>query len=109
MVNGANRGERLQIMLSADELTVLDNFRFKKRMPSRAAAIRELLKRGLAAEGFESATFRAKSEEFGVIGQARTATTTSKAIQNSASPAAARHLHRGGCFIANTGTFRAGD
>jgi hypothetical protein len=36
-------------------------------MPSRAAAIRELLKRGLAAEGFEAAAFRSKSEEFGVI------------------------------------------
>lgn len=60
MANG-NRGERLQIMLSGDELTVLDDFRFKKRMPSRASAIRELLKRGLAAEGFEAAAFGAKS------------------------------------------------
>jgi hypothetical protein len=68
MVNGASRGERLQIMLSAEELKILDDFRFRKRMPSRAAAIRELLKRGLAAEGFEAAAFRAKSEEFGVIG-----------------------------------------
>lgn len=67
MANGASRGERLQIMLSAEELTILDDFRFRKRMPSRAAAIRELLKRGLAAEGFEAAAFRAKSEEFGVI------------------------------------------
>ena len=58
MVNGANgRGERLQIMLSADELMVLDDFRFKLRMPSRASAIRELLKRGLAAEGFEAVAF----------------------------------------------------
>jgi hypothetical protein len=69
MANGASRGERLQIMLSAEELTILDDFRFRKRMPSRAAAIRELLKRGLAAEGFEAAAFRAKSEEFGVIDQ----------------------------------------
>jgi hypothetical protein len=38
-------------------------------MPSRAAAIRELLKRGLAAEGFQSAAFGAKSEEFGVTGK----------------------------------------
>ena len=68
MVNG-NRGERLQIMLSADELTVLDDFRFKLRMPSRASAIRELLKRGLAAEGFEAAAFGTKSEEFGVLGK----------------------------------------
>jgi hypothetical protein len=68
MANGDSRGERLQIMLSGQELTVLDDFRFKKRMPSRAAAIRELLKRGLSAEGFESAAFGSKSEEFGVIG-----------------------------------------
>jgi hypothetical protein len=69
MTNGSNRGERLQIMLSGEELTVLDDFRFRKRMPSRAAAIRELLKRGLAAEGFQAAAFGAKSEEFGVIGK----------------------------------------
>ena len=69
MANGENRGERLQIMLSGNELTVLDDFRFKKRMPSRAAAIRELLKRGLAAEGWEAAAFGTKSEEFGVTGK----------------------------------------
>jgi hypothetical protein len=68
MANGENRGERLQIMLSAEELVVLDNFRFKQRMPSRASAVRELLKRGLAAEGFEAAAFGAKSEDFGVTG-----------------------------------------
>ena len=49
MANGNTRGERLQIMLSAEELVALDDFRFKAKMPSRAAAIRELLKRGLAA------------------------------------------------------------
>ena len=69
MVNGASRVNGFQIMLSAEELTILDDFRFKKRMPSRAAAIRELLKRGLVAEGFEAAAFRAKSEEFGIIRQ----------------------------------------
>lgn len=70
MENGQSaRGERLQIMLSADELTVLDDFRFRKRMPSRAAAVRELLRRGLTAEGFEAAAFGAKSEDFGVVGK----------------------------------------
>lgn len=68
MANGAMRGERLQIMLAGEELKVLDNFRFKHRMPSRAAAVRELLKRGLAAEGFEAAAFGSKSEDFGVVG-----------------------------------------
>ena len=68
MANGESRGERLQIMLTGDELTILDNFRFKQRMPSRASAIRELLKRGLAAEGFAAAAFGTKSEDFGVTG-----------------------------------------
>jgi hypothetical protein len=68
MANGESRGERLQIMLTGDELTILDSFRFKQRMPSRASAIRELLKRGLAAEGFAAAAFGTKSEDFGVTG-----------------------------------------
>jgi hypothetical protein len=64
-----NRGERLQIMLSPDELVVLDDFRFKKRMPSRASAVRELLKRGLAAEGFLTAAVGAKSSDYGITGK----------------------------------------
>ena len=63
------RGERLQIMLTGEELQALDNWRFNKRMPSRAAAIRELLKRGLAAEGFATADSGSKSQDFGVTGQ----------------------------------------
>lgn len=62
------RGERLQIMLTAEELEAVDNWRFKRRMPSRASAVRELLKRGLAAEGFDVAQSGSKSQEFGVIG-----------------------------------------
>ena len=46
------RGERLQIMLTPEELVLIDDFRFKYRMPSRASSVRELLRRGLAAEGF---------------------------------------------------------
>jgi hypothetical protein len=62
------RGERLQIMLTAEELEAVDNWRFTKRMPSRASAVRELLKRGLAAEGFELAEGGSKSGDFGVTG-----------------------------------------
>lgn len=61
------RPERLQIMLSGDELTALENWRFEKRMPSRAAAVRELLRRGLAAEGFLTAEAGVKSQDFGVV------------------------------------------
>jgi hypothetical protein len=63
-----NRGERLQIMLTQGELTALDDWRFSRRMPSRAAAVRELLKRGLAAEGFGIAEHGAKSKDYGVVG-----------------------------------------
>jgi hypothetical protein len=63
------REERLQIMLDGQELVAVDDFRFKRRMPSRAAAVRELLRRGLAAEGFLSAPTGAKSSDYGVIGK----------------------------------------
>jgi hypothetical protein len=61
------RGERLQIMLSMEELKALDDWRFGARMPSRASAVRELLKRGLAAEGFAVANAGTQSKEFGVV------------------------------------------
>jgi hypothetical protein len=47
----ASKSERLQIVLTAEELDTLDDWRFAHRMPSRAAAIRELIKRGLAGNG----------------------------------------------------------
>jgi hypothetical protein len=62
------RGERLQIMLTTDELAALDQWRFSRHMPSRAAAIRELLRRGLAAEGFDVSDGKTKSADFGVMG-----------------------------------------
>jgi hypothetical protein len=68
MSDEQTRGERLQIMLSPDELAALDDFRFKQRMPSRAAAVRELLKRGLAAEGYSVVLAGTKSTDYGVIG-----------------------------------------
>ena len=63
------REQRLQIMLTEEELAAIDDWRFARRMPTRAAAVRELLKRGLAAEGFLTAGAGEKSQSFGVIGQ----------------------------------------
>jgi hypothetical protein len=63
------RGERLQIMLTPEELRALEDWRFARRMPSRAAAVRELLRRGLAAEGFNLATDGLKSTDFGILFQ----------------------------------------
>jgi hypothetical protein len=65
---GLAREERLQIMLSPEELKAVDNFRFEHRMPSRAAAVRELLRHGIAAVGVvvrENAGV--KSRDYGVI------------------------------------------
>ena len=64
-----NRGQRLQIMLSPEELRAIDTWRFAKRMPSRASAIRELLKRGLVAEGFAEAGDGRRSKDFSVLPQ----------------------------------------
>lgn len=61
------RGERLQIMLTRTELAAVDAWRFNKHMPSRAAAVRELLRRGLSAEGFAVADGSTKSGDFSVI------------------------------------------
>lgn len=58
---------RLQVMLDMAELRALDDFRFMKRMPTRASAIREILRRGLQADGFDLAREDAHSQEFGVI------------------------------------------
>lgn len=62
------RGERLQIMLSPEELAALDDFRFKHRMPSRAAAVRELLNLGLASIT-TGATAGLRSSGYGVLGR----------------------------------------
>ena len=61
------REQRLQIMLTERELRAIDDWRFERRMPTRAAAVRELLQRGLTAEGFGEAVAGKKSEDFGVI------------------------------------------
>jgi hypothetical protein len=44
-----HRSERLQVMLSTDEMASIEDFQYRARIPSLAAAVRELLRRGLAA------------------------------------------------------------
>jgi hypothetical protein len=62
------RAERLQVMLSPEELAAVDDFRFKHRMPTRAAAVRELLKIGLAGAATD-APAGIKSSDYGVFGR----------------------------------------
>ncbi len=61
------RSERVLVMLDEDELRTLDNWRFEHRMPSRSAAIRELLRQGLSTFAAGTAVTGEKSEEFGVL------------------------------------------
>jgi hypothetical protein len=61
------RGERLQIMLTPEELSAVDDFRFRQRMPSRAAAVRELFRLGLATVRGTPEDGAKKSSDFGVL------------------------------------------
>jgi hypothetical protein len=65
-VGELSRPERLQIMLTDEELAAIDDWRFSRRLPTRAAAVRELLRRGLAAEGKVLVGPRRTSGSFGV-------------------------------------------
>jgi hypothetical protein len=64
---GLVREERLQIMLSPEELKAVDTFRFAHRMPSRAAAVRELLRHGIAASGAVVDNAGVMSRDYGVL------------------------------------------
>ncbi len=67
MSNARLRDERLQVMLTPEELALLDDFRFENRMPSRAAAIRVLLQRGLKCVTDDNGVSpHTKSGDFGV-------------------------------------------
>ena len=67
-MTAAKRGrtERLQIIVAADELGAIDDFRFRSRMPSRTAAVRELLRRGLASAGRRKGEGRKRAKARGV-------------------------------------------
>lgn len=66
-MNAKHRSIRLQIMLDAAEVAALEDWRFKTRMPSRASAVREIIRRGLAAEGFSLAGMGNKSSDYGIL------------------------------------------
>ena len=61
-----SRDERLQIMLTEAEMRRLNQWRFSNRMPTKAAAIRELLRRGLHTEGFDIAPHGIPSKRFAI-------------------------------------------
>ena len=65
-MDALKRSYRLQIMFNAEDLAILDAWRFEKRLPNRAEAVRALLQRGLMAKGYE-AERGARSVDFGVL------------------------------------------
>jgi hypothetical protein len=75
-----NRAVRLQIMLDDEEVAAIEDWRFRQRMPSRAAAMREIIRRGLVAQGFKFANIGQKSSDFGVL---RTAESDEKPVRKN--------------------------
>lgn len=67
-MTGLSRETRLQIMLDPAELAAIDDWRFRYRMPSRAAAIRRILRIGLAAEPAGPADPGKRSQDYGLLG-----------------------------------------
>jgi hypothetical protein len=45
--------ECVPVMFTKQELAVIDHYRFERRIRTRAQAVRELLRRGLIADGVE--------------------------------------------------------
>jgi hypothetical protein len=62
------RTEKLQLMLNDEELTAIDDWRFDHRIPTRAATIRELVRRGLRSSEIREPTPSATTHDYGVIG-----------------------------------------
>ncbi|ADJ22886.1 conserved hypothetical protein [Hyphomicrobium denitrificans ATCC 51888] len=66
-MGGLSRETRIQLMLSDEELAAIDNWRFQQRMPSRAAAIRQLLNVGLRIKQLEGAVKPLRSQDYGLL------------------------------------------
>ena len=63
----SKRTEKLQLMLSDEEIAAIDDWRFSHRLPSRAAAIRELISRGLHTDEFDGPPSDRTSRDYAVV------------------------------------------
>ncbi|MEL6946510.1 MAG: hypothetical protein AAFO73_02615 [Pseudomonadota bacterium] len=61
------RTEKIQLMLNDEEIRAIDDWRFEHRLPSRAAAIRELISRGLHTDQFDEPPEGKPSGNFAVV------------------------------------------
>jgi ribbon-helix-helix CopG family protein len=50
----SRRNVRLQLLVSEEMLALIEDFCIRTRMPSQSAAVRELLRRGLASDDKKS-------------------------------------------------------
>lgn len=66
-MNGLSRETRLQIMLNDEELAAIDDWRFEHRMPSRAAAIRNLLNMALKVHKQKDHSKPLRSQDYGLL------------------------------------------
>jgi hypothetical protein len=66
------RERRLQIMVSPEEFVAISDFQFEQHIPSRSAAVRELLRLGLSSRKRLGRKRRKKSTDFGVLGSPAT-------------------------------------
>ncbi len=69
-MSGLSRETRLQIMLSEEELAAIDDWRFRHRMPSRAAAIRNLLNVALKVHKEKENSRPMRSQDYGLLDDA---------------------------------------
>lgn len=67
---GLSRETRLQIMLNEEELSAIDDWRFQHRMPSRAAAIRNLLNIALKVHKEAGSSKSMRSQDYGLLDDA---------------------------------------
>jgi hypothetical protein len=66
-MTGLSRETRLQIMLNEEELAAIDDWRFEHRMPSRAAAIRNLLNMALKLQKEKDHSKPLRSQDYGLL------------------------------------------
>lgn len=67
MPSPSKRSERLQIMVGPEELDAIDKWRFEHRMPSRAAAVREMIRLALERDDVPPAELGEHSASFGIV------------------------------------------
>jgi hypothetical protein len=63
MTSNPERIERLRVAIPLDELKAIEDFRFRHRMPSRTAAVRELIRRGLATSDKQMSASKKRIEK----------------------------------------------